>query len=84
MIAAVLTAPRLRTGQLCATGFEQHGGKGHVVDTDVGFIDTEAGRYLTQNKPSEIGHHLTIAPADSGRLVERIDELLELAGELRG
>ena len=84
MIAAVLTAPRLRTGQLCATGYEQHGAKGHVVDVDIGFIDTETGRYLTQNKPSENGHHVTIAPADSARLVERIDELLEQAYSLRG
>lgn len=84
VIAAVLTAPRLRTGQLCATGYEQHGGKGHVVDLDVGFIDTEIGRYLTQNRPSEAGNHVTIAPAAEGKLVERIGELVRKAYELRG
>jgi len=83
-IAAVLTAPRLRTGQLCATGFEQHGGKGHVVELQVGFVDIDAGRYLTQDEPSENGNHLTIAPADDGRLAERIDELIRQAYELRG
>jgi hypothetical protein len=79
VIAGVLTAPRLRTGQLCATGFEQHGAKGHVVDLLVGFVDTDAGRYLTQDRPGENGNHLTIAPADNARLVERIGELIELA-----
>jgi ESX secretion-associated protein EspG len=84
VIAAVLTAPRLRTGQVCATGFALHGGAGRVVDVDLGFIDTETGRYLTQNTPSENGHHLTIAPADDARLVERIDELVSRAAELHG
>jgi hypothetical protein len=85
VISGVLTAPRLRTGQLCAIGYEQHGGKGHVVEVQIGFIDTETGRYLTQDQPSENGgSHLTIAPTDSGRLVERIDELMRLAYELRG
>jgi hypothetical protein len=84
VMAAVLTAPRLRTGQLCATGFEKHGGRGRVVDVDIGFIDIPAGRYLTQNRPSEHRSHLTIAPADNARLIERIDELLRLVSELRG
>lgn len=83
VIAHVLTATRLRTGQLCATGFEQHGAKGHVVDLQIGFIDTEAGRYLTQDSPSENGKHLTIAPADNARLIERIGELVRLAYEAR-
>jgi EspG family len=85
IISGVLTAPRLRTGQLCAIGYEQHGGKGHAVELQIGFLDTETGRYLTQDQPSENGgSHLTIAPADTGRLVERIDELMRLAYELRG
>lgn len=84
VIAAVLTEPRLRTGQFCVTGYEQHGGKGHVLDTDIGFIDTETGRFLSQNKAGENGHHLTVAPADNARLVARIDELLAQAHALRG
>ncbi|HEY0638519.1 MAG TPA: ESX secretion-associated protein EspG [Pseudonocardiaceae bacterium] len=94
VIAAVLTAERVRGGQLCAIGYEQHGGKGHVVDLEVGFIDTEQGRYLTQNKPGEPAdqattaddgdrNHLTIAPADNARLVERIDEMITRAYALR-
>lgn len=95
VVAAVLTAKRLRGGQLCATGYEPHGGKGHVVDLRIGFIDTEAGRFLTQDRPdddaigADIGErpgrtsHLTIAPADNAKLVERIGDLIRLAYELR-
>lgn len=84
VIAGVLTAPRVRTGQFAATGYEQHGGKGHHVDLQVGFIDTEHGRYLTQDRPEETGSHLTIAPADTAKLRERVDALLTAAYELRG
>ncbi len=83
VIAGVLAAPRLLGGQLCATGYEQHGGKGHVVGLQVGFIDTEHGRYLTQDRPDENGNHLTIAPADNAKLVERITEMIRQAYELR-
>lgn len=83
VIAGVLTAPRLLGGQWSATGYEQHGGKGHIVGLQVGFIDTEHGRYLTQDRPAENGNHLTIAPADGARLVERISEMVRLAYELR-
>jgi EspG family len=79
VIAGVLTAPRRRTGQFSAIGFEQHGAKGHVVDLAVGFVDTDAGRYLTQDRPGPNGNHLTIAPADNAKLLERIGELVELA-----
>lgn len=84
VIASVLTAPRVRTGQLAATGHEQHGGKGHVVDLQVGFVDTALGRYLTQDRPEETGSHLTIAPADAAKLRERVDALIAAAYELRG
>ena len=86
VIAAVLTAPRIRGGQLCATGYEQHGGKGHHVGLGIGFIDTEVGRYLTQDRPDGDGDgrsHLTIAPTDDAKLIERIGELIELAYGLR-
>jgi len=83
VLAGVLTAPRLLGGQLCAIGYEQHGGKGHVVGLQMGFIDTEHGRYLTQDRPDELGNHLTIAPADNAKLVERISEMIRQAYELR-
>jgi hypothetical protein len=86
VLAGVLTAKRLLGGQLSATGYEQHGGRPHIVGLEIGFIDTEHGRYFSQNRPADSGDGtdmVTIAPADGPKLVERISEMVRLAYGLR-
>ncbi|ASO22993.1 hypothetical protein FHR81_003655 [Actinoalloteichus hoggarensis] len=78
MLAAVLTAKRLRFGEFSARAFDPLSGRVRKSEFRADVLDTVAGRYLLQHKPDRSGGRwFTMAPTDRGRLAERLDEVLQ-------
>lgn len=78
MAATMLERPRKGFGFFTITGKGRHG---REVDAgNLGWIDTDAGRYLTLTRPSPDGAlRATYSPADSARLAQQLDGLLQAA-----
>lgn len=76
MAAAMLERPRKGFGFFMVSARGRHG---REVDTGtVGWIDTDAGRYLMVSKPGAEGEvRATYSPADSTRLAQQLTELID-------
>ena len=76
MAAAMLERPRKGFGFFMVTAKGRHG---REIDTaTVGWIDTDAGRYLMVSKPSVDGEvRVTYSPADSPRLTQQLAQVIE-------
>lgn len=82
MAASILERPRKGFGFFTVSGRGRHG---REVDAgSLGWIDTDAGRYLTLTRPSPDGAvRATYSPADSARLAQQLGELILAAAPAR-
>ncbi|GLZ38386.1 ESX secretion-associated protein EspG [Actinokineospora sp. NBRC 105648] len=78
LAATMLERPRTGYGFFAVTGRGRHGREVEVGS--VGWIDTDAGRYLSVSRPQPDGAlRATYSPADSGRLTQQLGELVTSA-----
>jgi hypothetical protein len=72
-----LTRPRTGAGFFAVMGRDRHGKE--IRAGEVGWMDTDAGRYLTLSRPpGEDGQiHGTFSPADAARLTQQISQLID-------
>jgi hypothetical protein len=72
-----LSRPRLGAGFFAVIGRDRHGRD--VRAGEVGWYDTDQGRYLSLSRPpGDDGQlHSTLSPADPARLVQRLTQLVE-------
>ena len=77
MAASYLNRPRTGTGFFAVSGRDRHGRE--LRAGGVTWMDTDAGRYLSLSRPpGEDGSiSSTFSPADSGRLVHALGEMIE-------
>ncbi|WP_436492748.1 ESX secretion-associated protein EspG [Actinokineospora sp. HUAS TT18] len=82
MAATMLERPRKGFGFFTVSARGRHG---REVDAgNVGWIDTDAGRYLTTSRPNPDGQvRATYSPADSARLAQQLGELIDSAAPRR-
>ncbi|HVK24152.1 MAG TPA: ESX secretion-associated protein EspG [Actinokineospora sp.] len=82
MAATMLERPRKGFGFFAVSARGRHG---REIDAgNVGWIDTDAGRYLTMSRPNPDGEvRATYSPADSARLVQQLGELIDSAAPRR-
>ncbi|MDQ3405616.1 MAG: ESX secretion-associated protein EspG [Actinomycetota bacterium] len=78
MAGAMLERPRKGFGFFTVAARGRHGR--NIDAGTVGWIDTDAGRYLSLNrKDVDGGLRSTYSPADSARLTQQLGELIEVA-----
>jgi hypothetical protein len=72
-----LTRPRTGAGFFAVSGRNRQGKE--VRAGELGWVDTDAGRYLTLSRPpDEDGQaHNTVSPADAARLTQQLGQLIE-------
>ncbi|MEV4317676.1 ESX secretion-associated protein EspG [Actinocrispum sp. NPDC049592] len=75
MAQDMLRRERRGTGHFTVTGRDRHGKT--VEAPGLGWIDTDAGRYLVQNHNTENTISGTYFPADNARLIHQLNELLK-------
>ncbi|CRK60397.1 hypothetical protein [Alloactinosynnema sp. L-07] len=82
MAATMLERPRKGFGFFAVSARGRHG---RELDAgNVGWIDTDAGRYLTISRPNPDGEvRATYSPADSARLAQQLGELIDSAAPRR-
>jgi hypothetical protein len=76
MASTMLERPRKGFGFFAVSTRGRHG---REIDAgNVGWIDTDAGRYLSLTRPNPEGElRATFSPADSARLTQQLSELIE-------
>ncbi len=76
LAASMLERPRTGFGFFAVSGRGRHGRE--VEAGTVGWIDTDAGRYLSVSKPEPDGAvRATYSPADGARLAHQLGELIQ-------
>jgi hypothetical protein len=71
----ILIRKRLGSGHFAVTGRDRNGKIAHAPG--LGWIDTDAGRYLVQAHASEDVDGGTFFPADNARIIHQLNELLK-------
>jgi EspG family len=75
-LEALFAAPRLRGGQIVANTRDRHGRRHRAHPLE--WFDTENGRCMAQTGPGADGRqHLLVAPANSARIVNRAQDMLD-------
>ncbi|WP_018686768.1 ESX secretion-associated protein EspG [Actinokineospora enzanensis] len=75
LAAAMMERPRTGYGFFAVSGRGRHGRE--ISAGTLAWIDTDAGRYLSLTRPQADGAiRATYSPADSGRLMRQLDELI--------
>ncbi|MGQ0840430.1 ESX secretion-associated protein EspG [Actinokineospora sp.] len=76
MAETMLERPRTGSGFFLVSARGRHG---REIDAGtVGWIDTDAGRYLSLTRPTDDGEvRATYSPADSARLTQQLGELID-------
>lgn len=77
IVESYLTRPRTGAGFFSVTGKDRNGKE--ISAGELGWIDTDAGRYLNLSRPpGEDGQlHGTFSPADPARLTQQLGQLIQ-------